>query len=201
MPEDGHSLYKMLHIYISVIDYYQYKNRTKCQICLKYLINELPMSTFLKRCNWTLIFYWFHRKWWYFKIFLGLKGEHHSKVTRNRMKGDLKLNYSSFLDFNPPPLLIWNSHLVQNLVLLGKWMKFGRTGSSLETVKNYLLISRTTKQPVSWDRCLFVHQKCTFWYLVSKDFNNYSVIKHLWRLWRCKTVLHLQSPQRWIISE
>ena len=31
-------------IYISVIDYYQYKNRTKCQICLKYLINELPMS-------------------------------------------------------------------------------------------------------------------------------------------------------------
>ena len=62
------------------------------------------------------------------------------------------------------------------------------TGWLLETVKNYLLTNRATKQPVSWHRCLFVHQICTFWYLVSKDFDNYSVIKHLWRLWRCKTV-------------
>ena len=50
------------------------------------------------------------------------------------------------------------------------------TGWSLETVKNYLLITRTTKQPVSWNRCIFVHQTCTFWYLVSKDFNSFSVI-------------------------
>ena len=62
------------------------------------------------------------------------------------------------------------------------------TGCSLETVKNYLLMNRATKQPVSWDRCLFVHQICTFWYLVSKKFNTYTVIIHLWRLWRCKTV-------------
>ena len=62
------------------------------------------------------------------------------------------------------------------------------TGCSLETVKNYLLINQATKQPISWDRCLFVHQICTFWYLVSKNFNSYSVIFNLRRLWRCKTL-------------
>ena len=62
------------------------------------------------------------------------------------------------------------------------------TGLSVGTVKNFLLIARARKQPISWDRCLFVHQTRTFWYLVSQKINNHSVIIHLWRLLRCISV-------------
>ena len=65
------------------------------------------------------------------------------------------------------------------------WNIIFHTGCFVETVKNYLLIARARKQLISWDRCPFVHQICTFWYLVSNIFPNYSVIIHLWRLYRC----------------
>ena len=53
---------------------------------------------------------------------------------------------------------------------------------------------------MSWDRCLFVHQICTFWYLVSKHFNSYSVIIHIWRHWRWKTVDICKIHRKLIIA-
>ena len=56
------------------------------------------------------------------------------------------------------------------------------------TAKEYELITRARKRYIRWERCHFVTLFGTFWYLVSKKSHNHSVIIHLWRLWRSKTV-------------
>ena len=62
------------------------------------------------------------------------------------------------------------------------------TGWSIMTAKEYELITRARKRYIRWERCHFVTLFGTFWYLVSKKSHNHSVIIHLWRLWRSKTV-------------
>ena len=67
------------------------------------------------------------------------------------------------------------------------------------TVKKYELIAQAKKQPISLDICPFHHYIGTFWYLVSKKFNDHPVIIHLDRLLRCETVqiwkIHLKSKR------
>ena len=48
--------------------------------------------------------------------------------------------------------------------------------------KKFELIAGARKQAISWDRCFFVDETYTFSYLVSKNFHDYSVIIHLWKL-------------------
>ena len=52
-------------------------------------------------------------------------------------------------------------------------------------VKKYLPIARDTKQPITQDKCHFLHQIGTFLSPVSKISNYHSEIIPLCRLWRC----------------
>ena len=55
------------------------------------------------------------------------------------------------------------------------------------TVKEYELIAKVKKHPISLDTCHF-HRYIGTFYLVSKQFNDHPVIIHLERLLRCETV-------------
>ena len=66
--------------------------------------------------------------------------------------------------------------------------QFNDTGSSIIKRIMYSLISQARKKSIRWDTCQIVPEDGPFWYPVSKKFHNYSVIIHLWRLWRSKTV-------------
>ena len=62
------------------------------------------------------------------------------------------------------------------------------TGCSLMILEKYQIPTLTRKQSVSLKWCHFLAYPSPFWYLVSKKIHNHSVIIHLVRLLRCKTV-------------
>ena len=58
------------------------------------------------------------------------------------------------------------------------------TGCFIMIDKKFELIAKAKKQPISWDRCFFVYETYTFPYLVSKNFHDYLLVIHLYRLFK-----------------
>ena len=54
------------------------------------------------------------------------------------------------------------------------------TGCLVMIVFKFQLHTRARKQPITWQRCPFVHYYMTFWYLVSIKFRTHLVITCLW---------------------
>ena len=84
---------------------------------------------------------------------------------------------------------LWDVFLVKCIMYcLILQLNNNTTGCFRFIVKKLELITQAKKQPSSSDRWHFFLFIGTFWYLVLKKFHNHSVIVHLWRLWRSKTV-------------